>query len=358
MRTRPALLTLIFVSCGLIAAGAAAQESGNSLYRVEEMTVQAGDFTVVGDLYIPVEGSRHPAAVWVHGSGPLTRQLMKPLLMPQIEVFLKAGFAFFLDDIPGAGASKGQIQSVFEDRALILAKEVEALRNRPDIIPSRIGVVGASQAGIVMPLATTKTPGIAFMIAEACVAESAYRQDAYLLKQLMICEGLPADEAEKAARFQLQRYETDDYQEYLAAVAFLDRNEFSKLIGLNNPSMSEEKFKARDKSSAKLGSRYDPMPLVSGLQFPILALFGERDKNINSVQGVEAYRQAFKTAVHGLNRVEMIPAANHMLYEAETGCVREMMAQVAGGKPLYSPRALSIIDEWLGKLKASFGPKE
>jgi hypothetical protein len=247
------------------------------------------------------------------------------------------------------------MKQVFTDRAMILAKEIEALKKRPDIIPSRIGVAGSSQAGVVMPLASTLTPDMAFMIAEACVAESSYRQDAYLLEQFMICEGLPADEAAKAGRFQRQRYETEDFQEYLAAVAYLNNNESCKLIGLNSPPFSsEEKFKARDKSPSKIGAFFDPMPLVARLSIPSLALFGEKDKNINSVQGVEAYRAAFRAASNPLNRVEMIPNANHILFEAKTGCVRELQAQVGGGKSLYGSQVLDLIAEWLEKLKASF----
>lgn len=344
----------LFLSLGLALNSAYSQESGNLLYRIVEIMVQAGDFTVAGDLYIPLKGDQHPAVVWVHGSGPLTRQIMAPLLKPQIDIFLKAGFAFFLDDIPGAGASKGNIQNVYQDRALILIKEIEALKARTDIFPERIGVAGTSQAGIVMPLATTLTTDVAFMIAEACVAEAAYRQDAYLLENVMICDGHPADEAEKAARFQLQRYETEDYQEYLAAVDYLSKNDVAKLIGLDAPGMDKEKFKRRDLSSAKLGSRYDPMPVVAGLRFPILAMFGEKDKNINSFQAVEAYQMTFRTAGNKLNQVEMIPNANHCLYEAETGCVRELMEQVQGGMPLYGPLVLGILADWLARLNDSF----
>lgn len=72
---------------------------------------------------------------------------------------------------------------------MILTKEIAALENRPDIIPDQIGVAGISQAGVVMPLATTMTSDIAFMIAEACVAESAYKQDAYLVEHAMMSKG-------------------------------------------------------------------------------------------------------------------------------------------------------------------------
>jgi pimeloyl-ACP methyl ester carboxylesterase len=358
MRFKLVSCLMIIVSWGLAHNGAFAQEPENSLFCSEEITVQAGDFTIVGDLYIPAKGTKHPAVVWVHGSGPLTRQLMVPLIKPQIEIFLKAGFAFFIDDIPGAGSSKGEINNVYKDRALILAKEIEALKRRPDIIPTQIGVAGASQAGIVMPLATTMTSDIAFMITEACVGESAYKQDAYLVEQAMICEGLSPEEAKKTARFQRQRYETENFQEYISAVDYLDKNEMCRLIGLNNPPLSEERFKLRDKSPSRLGSYYDPMPVVAGLEFPILALFGEKDKNIDPVQGFEAYRRAFKTASNSLNRVEMIANANHALFEAKTGCVRELGAQVGAGKSLYAPQALNIVDEWLQKLKTSFDRKE
>jgi len=348
-----AAVMMIFV-LGLTGLGAVSQESAPPTYRLEEMTIQAGDFTIVGDLYLPLQGDRHPAVVWVHGSGPLTRQMMVPLIRPQIDVFLKAGFAFFIDDIPGAGASKGQITSVFRDRASILAKEVEALKSRADIIPSQIGVAGSSQAGVVMPLATTMTSDIAFMIAEACVAEPAYLQDAYLIENFMICEGLPAQDARELAVLYRRRFETDDYQEYLAAVNVLNNSEIIKMMDMANPAFaSEDRFKARDKSPSRLGNYFDPMPLVAKMTFLILALFGEKDKNIDPVQGVEAYRQAFKTATNSLNRVEMIAGANHLLFEAKTGCVRELMAQVSEGKCLYGSEVLSLVGEWLEKLKTS-----
>ena len=74
------LWLMILALCGLARSSVSAQELQASLYRTEEITVQAGDFTAVGDLYIPLEGTRHPAVVWVHGSGEITRRLMVPLL--------------------------------------------------------------------------------------------------------------------------------------------------------------------------------------------------------------------------------------------------------------------------------------
>ena len=345
---RPFVPALLFLFATALGFGGPAEAPP---FRVEEITIQAGGFAVVGDLYLPTKGSRHPAVVWVHGSGPMTRKLFAPLIQPQIERFLEAGFAFLIDDIPGSGASKGRITSVFEDRALILAEEIEAMRARPDIVPSAVGVAGTSQAGVVMPLATTRTSHIAFMIAEAGVAESSYRQDAYLLERFMICEGLPAGEAREMAGLYRRRFEAEDFKEYERAAERLNGHKVVKMMDLAYPLSDEAKFKGRDRSPSRLGPYFDPMPIVAGLKIPILALFGDKDCNIDPVQGVEAYRRAFETARDPLNRVEMIAGANHLLYEAKTGCVRELMAQVAEGKPLYGSRSLDVLSEWLKSLR-------
>lgn len=359
----PATLATLILCLGFgVARGQAPEPGGESPiatgtadapWRVEEVTVQAETFTVVGDLYLPAEGSRHPLAVWVHGSGPLTRQLMAPLLRPQIEVFLKAGFAFFIDDIPGSGASQGQIQSVFRDRALILTREIETLRQRPDIAPDRVGVVGASQAGVVMPLAA-KDAGFAFMIAEACVAEASYRQDAYLAEQLAICEGKSPAEAAEVARAIRLRYEADSFPDYVAAAERVNGDETCRMIGIDNPLLTEERFRTRNRSPQRLGSYFDPMPLVAEMSAPVLALFGGKDKNIDSRQGVVAYRQALAVGRNPLSRVEMIAGANHALFAAESGCVRELMAQVEAGEPRYEPDALRTLARWLAVLKDSW----
>lgn len=206
------------------------------------------------------------------------------------------------------------------------------------------------------PRAATLTSDIAFMIAEACVAESAYRQQAYLLEQFMICEGRSAEEASKAAALERVRYETEDYAEYVKAAEYLNNHEIYKLMELDSPLYTGERFRTRNRSADRPGSYYDPAPMLDRLGFPILALFGAKDKNIDPIQGVEAYRRAFQAAGNKLTRVELIPNANHVLYEAETGCVRELMAQVAEGKPRYGPGVLRIIAEWLEVLKAEFEP--
>ncbi len=318
------------------------------LFRTEEITIPAGEFTIVGDLYIPTKGDKHPLVIWVHGSGPLTRQLMVPLIEPQIEVFLKAGFAFFIDDIPGAGSSKGVIKKVYRDRAMILCKEVETLKSRADIVSDRVGVAGHSQAGVVMPLALKSSCGIAFMIAEACPAESALEQEAYLLEKFMICEGYPPEEASRARALHLQRFYAENYEDYREAAEFLNNHPAARTLQVNDSLVAEDEFRPPNKA----GSLFlDPMKILAETRIPVLALFGDKDNNVDPVQGVEAYKNALRAAGNEFYRVESIPNANHMLYATETGCAREIVAQVQEGKPKFVPAALTTLADWLEELK-------
>jgi pimeloyl-ACP methyl ester carboxylesterase len=340
------LLPLIILLAGF--AHAQTERESNDLFRTEEVTIAAGDFTIVGDLYIPLEGGRHPLVVWVHGSGPLTRQLMVPLLRPQIEVFLKAGFAFFIDDIPGAGSSKGTISRVYRDRAMILCKEVETLRLRSDIDPGQVGVAGHSQAGVVMPLALKSSCGIAFMIAEACPAQNAAEQESYLLEKFMVCEGYPLEEAQEARRMSLQRYYAQNYEDYREATEFINSQPAAQMLEIPEPLVEENAFTPRKKTSAVL---LDPMETVAEARIPVLAIFGEKDNNVDPVQGAEAYRKALKAAGNGFYRVEMIPNANHMLFATQTGCAREIMEQVQKGEANFATGLLTVLAEWLAELR-------
>jgi hypothetical protein len=73
----------------------------------------------------------------------------------------------------------------------------------------------------------------------------------------------------------------------------------------------------------------------------VLAVYGELDKNIDPVQGVEAYEAALQAAGNQNYHVEIIPGVGHVLMPARTGCIGE-----AGGTN-YAPRYLELLEEWL-----------
>jgi pimeloyl-ACP methyl ester carboxylesterase len=160
----PFSLTLVCVlalaGCGLTAQQEAPSPSTSGFF-------ENGDVRLSYRFDRPPGNARVPAVVFGHGSGRQTKDSCR-YLAPG---FLRRGFATLCYDKRGVGASSGEYTNagttnsirVFADLAGDLAAGVRFLRGRKDIDRTRIGLVGWSQAGWIIPVAAGQVQP-AFMI--------------------------------------------------------------------------------------------------------------------------------------------------------------------------------------------------
>jgi uncharacterized protein len=110
-----------------------------------------------GTLYLPARARRVPAVVYVPGSGPALRWGWQ---VPWVRMTVGAGIAFLSYDKRGAGSSQGECCPGDDDHFNLLAADadgaLEAARRAPGIDPRRVGFLGTSQAGWVVPLAMAR----------------------------------------------------------------------------------------------------------------------------------------------------------------------------------------------------------
>jgi len=120
--------------------------------RGEEITFKKDRFTLSGVFMMPDGSGPHPAAIFIHGDGPINRDA-SGFYIPLWEGLTQAGCACLSWDKPGAGKSTGEYSrsQLFHERAFVALEAVRFLKNREDINPKRIGFWGISQAGYVMP---------------------------------------------------------------------------------------------------------------------------------------------------------------------------------------------------------------
>jgi pimeloyl-ACP methyl ester carboxylesterase len=110
---------------------------------------------LAGTLYLPNGSGRHPAVVWVHGSGEQPRLNYGTVVAPLVE----DGIAVFSYDKRGVGESEGDCCTSPGKYNLVAADAdgaVLAVRSHPEIDPDRVGFYGASEAGWVVPLADAR----------------------------------------------------------------------------------------------------------------------------------------------------------------------------------------------------------
>ena len=342
-----------FITAGLLGlngttfVGTQAEED---VYHREELQFDSAHFKIVGDLLIPDPGKKQSAIIFVHGDGPARRS---PTRAPNriMTSFLDIGFACFYYDKPGYGESTGKFTSgkLFEERASILVEAVNVLKEHPAINPKLIGLWGISQAGWVMPKAIAKTKDIAFMIAISCAGIDGVEQSAYLVEKQILCEGCDEAEAKKARQYYRQRAHAKTYQEYLEAAEFLAQNQvvssFLKWGGI----LSEDRFSPRTPDNEGF---FNPMTLIEKTTIPVLAIFGEKDTQVDPFQAVEAYEKALKKAGNPLNQVKLFPKADHGIILSETGCIREQRDRWRlRNNRGYAPGFIELMQNWLEALK-------
>ena len=115
---------------------------------------------IAGTLDLPGSPGSHPAVVWVHGAGAAQRLRYDA---PLVQSLVHAGIAVFSYDKRGVAESQGTCCPGDEGQFNLLAADVDgavnALRGRSEIDRDRIGLLGASQAGWIVPLAVARGNG-------------------------------------------------------------------------------------------------------------------------------------------------------------------------------------------------------
>jgi pimeloyl-ACP methyl ester carboxylesterase len=129
---------------------------------------RSGDADIAYALEVPPGRGPHPAVVLVHGSGRTTIQ-DQAFLAAQ---FASRGFAVLRYDKRGVGSSggvysgvgTGNSEQMFQLLGSDAARAIELLSGTERIDTTRLGLVGVSQAGWIIPVAASLAPATDFVI--------------------------------------------------------------------------------------------------------------------------------------------------------------------------------------------------
>ena len=173
---------------------------GNPPPPTSTPTFRSGTIDLAYAMDLPSGPGPFPAAVLVHGSGMVGREEMVFIS----RLLVARGLAVLRYDKRGVGESGGVYSGVgiFNSPEMIpllasdAAAAVEFLASRPQVDPTRVGLVGASQAGWIIPVAALLAPRVRFAVILSGPTVSVGREIYY--SQLVDEDHLPLDEAEEA----------------------------------------------------------------------------------------------------------------------------------------------------------------
>jgi len=323
-------------------------------YREEEVSYQNGEVTLSGTLTLPKGEGPFAAVLLITGSGAQDRDETiaghKPFLV-LADRLTRAGYAVLRTDDRGVGGSTGNLaQATYDDLVGDVLAGVTFLKQRPEIDPGRIGLLGHSEGGYLAPLAANHSEDVAFVILMAAPAVPGL--EVLLLQNRLLFEraGAPREAVQAQLAYLRRLTRLLEQHDYVAARDLIRERiegEFAALPEAQRPSAAEQEalIEAQVAGAATPNFRsfvlYDPRPTLERLDIPVLAFYGGKDLQVPAQQSVRSLRAALADNPDATVRV--FGNLNHLMQPARTGAPEEY-AQI---ETTIAPQVLDLVVGWL-----------
>jgi uncharacterized protein len=265
-------------------------------YTSEDVPFTSADGTkLIGRLSLPGSDTPSPAFMMLHGSEQGTRDNFGNKVMAHY--MISRGFAILNYDKRGVGDSEGVYQeaasaSNLQKHAEDAIAGVNYLASRPEIDAKRIGLIGFSQAGWVIPLAALQSDAITHIVILSGPVTSTSQEDV-----------------------------------------------FSNYTNDGDSSTNYDDAKITQQLRDMNPGGFDPIPIISKLNQPGLWLWGGVDKSQPVTYDSENLQAIIDSGKNNFS-YQIFPNGDHNLNESPHGLFAEIP---------YSPRVLfySALAEWL-----------
>lgn len=265
-------------------------------FTQEKITFTSADGTKLsGLLSLPNSSSSSPAIMMLHGSEPGAKDNFGNKVMAHF--MLSQGVAILNYDKRGVGESEGRYQEAASQANLQRHADdanagVQYLLTRPEIDAKKIGLIGFSQAGWIIPLAASQSSDISFFVNLSGPVASFGQEDKF------------------------SAYTDDSYTE----------REYDDAI------ITQQLREMRP-------SGFDPLPIIAELNQKGLWLWGSVDKSVPTTFSAENLQVIIDSGKDNFS-YQIFPNGDHNLNLSPHGYFSEIP---------YSPGVLfySFLSQWL-----------
>ncbi|NLP11052.1 alpha/beta hydrolase [bacterium] len=326
-------------------------------YLEEEVTFEnrTAGIHLAGTLTRPKSGGPFTAVILISGSGAQDRDETvfghKPFWV-LADHLTRRGLAVLRFDDRGVGRSQGDFKAATtQDFCSDVLAAVDYLKSCKEIDPHRIGLLGHSEGGLVAPMAASTDKSIAYVI---LLAGPGVTGEKIVLAQLAaLARQAGMDEKTIADKVVLQQSLFDvikrEANNDLASREISDRI-MNGLTEEEKKQVHEAALEAQIQGLVSPWYRwfltYDPIPALTKLRCPVLALNGEKDLQVSAEQNLPEIEKALRLGGNKKFTVRAMGGLNHLFQICQTGAVSEYSAI----EETLSPQALELIADWIQAL--------
>ncbi|HMB90414.1 MAG TPA: alpha/beta fold hydrolase [Rhodothermales bacterium] len=302
-----------------------AQPVDGETFTSEEVAYSNRDISLAATLLIPTGPGPFPGVVIVHGSGSSDRS--NPWTSAYATSLVERGIAVLHPDKRGSGASGGNWRdATFLDLAHDAIAALDVLSAHPLVDTARVGVIGFSQGGHVVPVVATRSPAVSFVINVSGSVVPILEQIGDEIRQMGEQEGLTADELatvqsihKRAVAYVLTGEGWDAYAEALAEATRGHLANAEVVAGFpTEPDSPAWNF-------LRTIGNFDPLPYWRKVKVPALFLYGGRDENVDVYKSADVIEKVL----------------------TPTGLAYSLLLFRNNGHGLYRDDAMEFIAQWI-----------
>jgi uncharacterized protein len=259
----------------------------------------------------PKKGKAFKTVILITGSGPQDRDetiLGHKAFAVIADYFTKKGTAVLRIDDRGVGKSTGDFnKSTSLDFANDVEEHINYLKGRSEVDPSKIGLCGHSEGGLIAPIVAARNKNVAFIISMAGPAEP--------IKSLMI------DQTQNVLRSQgMTEPMVEAYGKLYDALVAANSTAKDSMEATQNLNLAVDQWKTETDNAIVLFTtgikdqktqdnfiaeyvstlrkpwfsffiNYDPKSAIENTTCPILAINGEKDIQVGSKSNIKVWNQ-------------------------------------------------------------------
>ena len=333
-------------------------------YKSEDIEYNNASLTLHygATITIPNGKGPFPAALLITGSGAQNRdeELADHKVFAVLaDALTKNGMVVLRVDDRGVGKSTGIFSdATSEDFAKDVNTSLDYLLSRTEVDKKKVGLIGHSEGGMIVPMVASKRNDIDFAVLLAApgvkIDSLMAEQNAAILRSVGISQGsinayipfykkLIKEIINAKDTTEAYRNATILFRQWIPTIDSTARKElgFDSETSIRNvTAVLVEGFSGK---WFKYFLSFDPQLYLQQLKCKVLALNGEKDIQVIANSNLTAIESALKKSGSKIYTTQILPGLNHLFQTCQT-CTLQEYGEL---EETFSPVALQIINNWL-----------
>ncbi|HSL55404.1 MAG TPA: alpha/beta hydrolase [Pyrinomonadaceae bacterium] len=328
-------------------------------YDEEEVSYrnEKDNIKIAGTLTIPRGGGKSPAVLLITGSGSQDRNETiaghRPFLVLADHLTRNGVAVLRVDDRGVGGTDLGSLSVTSENFAEDVLAGVNFLKQRKEIDPKMIGLIGHSEGGMIAPMVAARSKDVSFIVLLAGLGQRGedviYTQTELIHKAQgthvdtirhynVLAKRIIAIVKSETDEKRIEQRIDEDIAAYGGTLGDLQQRLFEPAAAAMKALMPMYKT-----SWFRYFVTFDPQPVLKNVKVPVLALNGELDLQVAAKENLDLIGAGLKAGGNEDVTTKIFPKLNHLFQTSQTGLLSEY-GQI---EETMSPEVLKTVSDWI-----------